>query len=328
MKKIEYLTPEQTAKIPLQAEKWVSIGLDTSPLNYRRAIDACKEAYNSAELQAPSYFLFPSGPKEALEMMACASKINLSRNDFNRLSAESPIALTEHIRRLIKSKDLLAEVTVKFIGAGFYGQHDAGYLSYYDFFIEEFGIAEKISGLIALAKEVGWCWLYQDIAIMSEKPIKLTRNSAGQLHNEKGPAIEYRDGTKVYSFNGVMLPEKWVLERQTMDPSEIFECEDTDKRAAGIALYGYERLKDRLDYKVIEGNPKTDIGALIEIAIPGLTRKGRFLEAICPRNGPVFLGIPYANPWDNGKEIKTAVGAQAFLAGLPEDAYQHPPIRT
>jgi hypothetical protein len=150
----------------------------------------------------------------------------------------------------------------------------------------------------------------------------------GKLHNEKGAAIEYADGTKIYSFNGVVIPEKWVLQRATINPSEILECKDTDKRAAGIALYGYDKLKNLLDYKIIDGNPNTDIGALIEIKIPGLSRPGRFLEAVCPRNGPVFLGVPMTNPWDKNADIVSAVGAQAFLARLPESAYQHPPIRT
>jgi len=118
------------------------------------------------------------------------------------------------------------------------------------------------------------------------------------------------------------------LERETIDPAEILAEVDIDKRAAGIALYGYSRMKHSLNYNIIQGDPTTDIGALIEITIPGLNKNGRFLEAICPRNGPVFLGIPDNNPWDDNKPITNAVAAQAFLARLPESAYQHPPIRT
>ena len=46
-------------------------------------------------------------------------------------------------------------------------------------------------------------------------------STRGSTHNEKGPAIEYADGLKVYSFNGTVIPEKWVMERDTIDPSEI-----------------------------------------------------------------------------------------------------------
>lgn len=325
MSKIESLTQSQLDLLPVQIRKWIKYGLDTSPLVPSDIKKACAKAYGFAKLKAPKFYLFASGPKEAMQFITAAPKINLTKEDFERISKEGDMALTEAIRAEI-NENRLEDIT--YFNAGIYGQHDAGYISYYDFFLQEFGIGKEMEGLIELTKSAGWIWLFEDLVIVAEKPISLTMNGQNQLHNEKKPALEYRDGTKIYCFNGVSLPEKWVLERETMDPTEILECRDTDKRAAGIALYGYNRLKDQLAYKIIEGDPTTDIGALVQISIPGLSRPGRFLEAVCPRNGPVFLGVPYNNPWDDDRPINTAVGAQAFLAGFPESAYQHPPIRT
>lgn len=327
MSKITTLSQTQIDSMPLQVEKWINYGLDTAPLDYAAIKQACAKAYAAAGLLSPRFFLFAKGPKEAMRFINSAEFIELTEEDFISLSSQSDIALAEAFREEIERKNLYSNPN-RYVSASFYGQHDAGYISYYDFFLQEFGIGKEMAGLIDLAKLAGWMWFYKDLVVVSEKPIRITMNGQNQLHNEKKAALEYRDGTKLYCFNGVSLPEKWVLQRESMDPTEIFECEDTDKRAAGIALYGYDRLKDRLDYKIIEGDPTTDIGALVEIAIPGLSRRGRFLEAVCPRNGPVFLGIPYNNPWDDDREINTAVGAQAFLAGFPESAYQHPPIRT
>jgi len=325
MNKIESLTQDQIDLLPAQAQKWINYGLDTSPLVLSDIKKACAKVYGAANMEAPKFYLFASGPKEAMQFITVAPKINLTKEDFERISQEGDMALTDAIRAEIKENCLDG---IKYVRAGMYGQHDAGFISYYDFFLQEFGIGKEMEGLIELTKSAGWVWCFEDLVIVSEKPVTLTMNGQNQLHNEKKPALEYRDGTKLYCFNGVSLPEKWVLERETMDPTEILECEDTDKRAAGIALYGYDRLKCQLDYKVIEGDPTTDIGALVQISIPGLMHPGRFLEAVCPRNGPVFLGVPYNNPWDDDRPINTAVGAQAFLAGFPESAYQHPPIRT
>jgi hypothetical protein len=329
MDKIEKLTQEQVDSMPKFRSKWIAIGTDTSKIDHVEAIKASNLSYKCANLPNPKFFIFPSGPKEAMKFISFGKFIDFTETDFANLSALGPYALTKAIRAKVeKAEKENPDFTYTKVWPGFYGQHEAGWLSLYDFFAEHFNLSELSAGIRALALHSGWVWLYGDLVIICEKPTRLTLNATGDLHNEKTAAIEYNDGTKVYSFNGVVIPAKWVIERDTIDPSEILSCTDVDKRAAGIALYGYARLKHSLNYNVLEGDPETDIGALIEITIPGLSRKGRFLEAICPRNGPVFLGVPLSNPWDNGKDITSAVGAQAFLARLPESAYSHPPIRT
>lgn len=323
--KVTSLTQAQIDSMATFRDMWLDIGLDTGRINHERAIAALNLSYEKAGLKPPRFVLFAEGPSEAMKFLSITDKVQLTEEDFVALMAKSPTALTEAIRTIL-SLEKTVKTNVQW--PSFYGQHEAGWLGFNDFFAHHFGLSELSEGLRNLAKEAGWVWMYEDLAIISQRPIRVTMDAQGRIHNEKKAAIEYADGTSVYAFNGVVLPEKWVLERDTMDPSEIFAESDTDKRAAGIALFGYARLKDRLNYKVLEGDPTTDIGALIEIELPGLNAKGRFLEAICPRNGPVFLGIPRNNPWDNDKAINTAVGAQAFLARLPESAYQHPPIRT
>jgi hypothetical protein len=328
MAKIESLTQAQVDSMNTIRDQWIAIGLDTAPIDSAAAIQAAAESYRLVNMAAPRFYLFPRGPVEAMKFLSFAAMCNLTEDDFIELSDAGPLALTDAIRSNMQQyEESVEKIGYDFVPPAFYGQHDAAWLAFHAFFGEHFGLSELSLGLQKLAKQAGWVWLYKDIALIAQKPMHITMNN-GKLHNEKGAAIEYADGTKIYSFNGVVIPEKWVLERSTINPSEILECKDTDKRAAGIALYGYDKLKNLLDYKIIDGNPNTDIGALIEIKIPGLSRPGRFLEAVCPRNGPVFLGVPMTNPWDKNADIVSAVGAQAFLARLPESAYQHPPIRT
>jgi hypothetical protein len=319
------LTPEQEASIPEYRDRWLKYGLDTSPVNEELAIEAIKLAYRLAGENEPDYFLFADGPLEAMRFLSAAPEVKLTEDDFNRLTAESTLSLTNEIRRITNE---LRIDKPEIVWPSSHGQHDTGWLGFYEFFDDHFGLAEKSRGLREIGKQCGAVWMYGRIAIISRKPIRVTMDNLGRLHNEKVAAVEYADGTKVYAFNGVALPEKWVLEKDTINPKEIISCQDADKRAAGIALYGYQRLKNALDYKILEGDPNTDIDALVEIAIPGLRNRGRFLEAICPRNGPVFLGVPQTNPWDDNKPITDAVGAQAFLARLPRSAYEHPAIRT
>jgi hypothetical protein len=323
---INSLTEKQEASFSQYRDEWIAYGLDTSPVNEVEAIAAVKLAYLCANIPEPKYFLFTDGPTEAMQLLTLVDKVTLTQADFDRLTKLGPMALTNEIKAQVS--EIYDKPKPAVIWPAFYGQHDAGWLAAHQFFADNFELSEKSAGLRAIGKHCGWVWLYQDLVIISRKPLRVSINGQRQLHNEKMAAIEYADGTKVYAFNGVAIPEQWVLERDTMDPTNILQHTDTDVRAAGVALFGYSKLKHALNYKVLEGDPSTDMGALVELTIPGLTRKGRFLEAVCPRNGPVFLGVPNANPWDNGAAIVDALGAQAFLARLPRSAYEHPPIRT
>jgi hypothetical protein len=321
---IEQLTPKQVESMDIFRNQWLKIGLDTARLDVIKTIAAMNLSYAKGGLKEPRFFLFPDGPMEAMRFLAVAKHCQLTEQDFVALAKQSPLALTEAIRTIAAMNP---DVKLEFVEPAFCGQHEAGWLSFQDFFATHFGLSELSEGLRELVKHSGWVWAYTDLAIVCQKPVHVSMLN-GRLHNEKRAAIEYADGTCVYAVNGVQIPKKWVVERETMDSAEIFACKDTDVRAAGLALYGYSRLKSKLNYKVLEGDPRTDIGALVQISIPGLEKPGRFLEAVCPRNGPVWLGIPENNPWDQNRKIQTAVGAQAFLARLPESAYQHPPIRT
>ena len=139
--------------------------------------------------------------------------------------------------------------------------------------------------------------------------------------------MSFADGFSIYAFNGVRLPEDWVLMRETIDPAEILACENVEQRAAGCALLGWPRVAEKLGRKVIHGDPDSDIGAVVELNLPGLPEPGRFLMAKCPRNGTICEGLPRTSEID-GLPIDTAIAAQAWRDGLAASEYTHPAIRT
>lgn len=82
-----------------------------------------------------------------------------------------------------------------------------------------------------------------------------------------------------------------------------------------------------LKRKIIDGNPDSDMGALIELTLPGLREPGRFLQAVCPRNGTIVEGIPRVSDID-GLPINTVIAAQAWRVGDPQSEYEHPTKRS
>jgi hypothetical protein len=54
--RIEKLTPEQEALIPIYLEKWQKIALSTEAIDRQKASDAIKSAYNLINISEPKNF--------------------------------------------------------------------------------------------------------------------------------------------------------------------------------------------------------------------------------------------------------------------------------
>ena len=215
------------------------------------------------------------------------------------------------------------------VGAAFYGQHDAGFLGWSAYFSRVCKLpgTEKIEPLARIAANCGWVWFFSGAAIITDRPRALRRDEQNRLHCENGPAIEYRDGFSIYAWHGTRMPKEWVEGRETIDPAEILKAENVEQRAAGAAMLGWSRMVSKLKRKIIDGDPESDLGALIELTLPGLREPGRFLQAKCPRNGTIVEGVPRVSDID-GLPIETVIAAQAWRVGDPQSEYSHPPVRT
>lgn len=177
-----------------------------------------------------------------------------------------------------------------------------------------------------------WWWPHTHFLVVSERPkeIHLEQNPQGsgkRLHCETGPAISWPDGWGIYSWNGVVVPESWIVNRDQLDPNEVIKVTNVEQRAAGAQIVGLNKMLKVLNTKVIDDSGSDDVGQLIEMTLPGLERPGRFLKAKCPRNGTIVEGVPYVSDID-GLPIETALAAQAWRIGDPQSEYQHPPRRT
>ena len=177
------------------------------------------------------------------------------------------------------------------------------------------------------AKHGGFRVMHEKFCIVSDFPKYIKTDENNQPHCENGPSHEWRDGWKLYYWHGIQLPEHWIMDKENVDPVEILTEENVEKRAAGAEAIGWARMSEKLNKKIIDGDHDTDIGALVEMTLPGLPEPGRFLMAQCPRNGTICEGVPFMSDIDN-LPIETAIAAQAWRDCLPQSEYIHPEIRT
>lgn len=173
----------------------------------------------------------------------------------------------------------------------------------------------------------GFRVMHPEFCMVCDFPERILVDDQNRPHSEDGPSHRWRDGWSLYHWHGVRVPAHWIESRATLDPVEVLRCDNVEVRMAGCQIIGWARMAEQLDRRVIDGDPDSDIGALIELTLPGLPEPGRFLMARCPRNGTICEGVPRLSDIDR-KPIETAVAAQAWRDGYATAEYRHPALRT
>jgi hypothetical protein len=204
-------------------------------------------------------------------------------------------------------------------------------LCYHEFGREYVGIEfdgyDKYQVWEDLGKISGFRFLHEKFCIVSDLPTELHVNETNRPHRENGPYIKWADGSSIYCFDGVMVPPRWIEQRDTINVSEILKEQNVEKRAVGCQIIGWNRIITESKYKVIDDSGNDMHGKLIELTLEGLSQPGRFLMATCPRNGTIVEGVPYVSDVDN-KPINSVKSAQAWRVALSETEFRYPEVRT
>lgn len=173
----------------------------------------------------------------------------------------------------------------------------------------------------------GFRVMHPEFCIVSDFPEFIHMDEQNRPHCETGPSHRWRDGWSLHHWHGVSVPAHWIEGRAALTAAEVLRGENVERRMAGCQIIGWAKVAEQLDRRVIDGDPASDIGALVELTLPGLPEPGRFLMAVCPRNGTICEGVPRVSDID-GLPIETAIAAQAWRDCLPASEYVHPAIRT
>lgn len=183
-----------------------------------------------------------------------------------------------------------------------YGQHDIHWLMTYMFYRNELGLVketEKIPYLFELCKHIGWFWMSSDTTIITRRPIEihLTQKKDVQvLHNENGLALEYLDGTGIYSLNGLQIPfeYEWIVTTPAdeLNVSKVLEIKNTEVRTEVMKKVGLDKYKDSLNLKLLDEwhSKKGGIYKLYDFELLGNRRV--YLDMNCPSSHkPAFEPI-------------------------------------
>lgn len=190
-----------------------------------------------------------------------------------------------------------------------FGQHDAYWLGFYNYFLEVCNLqcCEKLIPLMELAKDCGWWIPYENVCILQEKMTECHLKD-GLIHNEKGPAFAYKDGLCIYGLNGVRVPE-WVVAKpiDKITKEDFSSIRNGEVRRELVRKMGIENVCKLMNAKVIDNWNNYEL--LILDLGNGLNRP--FLKMINPSIGtyhiegvaPEIRTVKHALAWRNGMDV-------------------------
>jgi len=193
------------------------------------------------------------------------------------------------------------------VGASVYGQHDAHWLAFYQYFRDVCNLkseTEKLNGLWNFAKNSGWAITHANICFISERH-NICHCEEGRIHCENGPAIAYPDGFSVFAIHGVRVSEKIVIEPEKQTIGEIEGEQNTEIKRIRIERYGWEKYLNQSGAKIVDQriNERDLQTERLFQSKDGIVR----FICIDPSTGRRYsLGVP--------REIKTCEQAQNWMS--------------
>ena len=76
-----------------------------------------------------------------------------------------------------------------------------------------------------VARSAGPWWPFQRIAMITERPLEIHRNAGWLLERGDGPAVTYRDGWKLFAWNGESMPAKWIEQPESIPLRELKQAD-------------------------------------------------------------------------------------------------------
>ena len=285
---ITELTSDQKNLLNKYIQDGLKYGRSIEPINHSKCEEIITEFYKSIGKKAPTFMYFSSPimcilAYEALSKLDC-EKIKINKKLWNQLwdqlwnQLQNQLwnQLGDQLEGQLRSQlwsqlwnqlwnqlgnqlegQLRSQLWSQ-LNNYFGGQQWLHWQYFYDY-CAKIGVeySEENNELLNLWKQEGenlhWWFPYENIVLISERPIRLSVNTTGQLHDESKKAIEYNDGWGFYYLNGIKMEEAHVTtESKKLDPVECLKESNVDVRRELIRKIGVELMLNKLPHKILD----------------------------------------------------------------------------
>lgn len=309
MKKIERLTPEQEAYLPVFRQEYLDIALSPKRIDPDTLVISIGDAYRHIGEQQPRLIICDSPYRcmiaiQVLEDMG----LELSDDEVHAL-VESYIESGETKKRnMFKSSFLWGSQDMYWIAWGRFAEYIG---------VEFDATTRKLLDIVErIGRECEWWWPFKNIVVASQKPISTHWDDENRLHYESGPAIQYDDGYTLMAWHGIRIPREWIQKRDEIDPTLALTWENIEQRRALSEMIGWGKVIEQLNPVIIDTDPDPMIGELIEVDIPDIGRE-RFLRVKCP-TGRDFVLAPVNSNVETAREANAGTWRLSGIEYNPE----------
>jgi hypothetical protein len=186
------------------------------------------------------------------------------------------------------------------------GQHDAAWLG-------AFGpVTPALAALTDVAGAAGWWWAFENVAVITERPVEVHRENLGRLHRADGPALAYPDGFGLHAWRGMPIPAGLAA----LTVKTILAETNAEIRRVMLEHFGYDRY---LRESGATKRHSDETGTLWRVELPG-DEPLVMVEVLNASPEPdgtfrtYFLRVP--------PSTQTARAGVAWTFGLTEEEYR------
>lgn len=233
---ITELSQHDVDLFPTIVEDWINVGISTTRSKRSIVEQNALKLYENAGMSPPKEFHWFNSPFECINFI----KTKDPKSTFKNISNEA-----------------------------MYGNHDASWLAFYEFFTKcdsvKIDSIDLIVPHINIARECNWWWAYDKMCVFSEKPIELFRDLEGRLHHDEKMSVKYADGWGLYCWHGYTIPEEktWIISEKSKLNADAIDAEpNVELRRVMLEIYGFDRYIDERGAELVSedtdgaGNPR------------------------------------------------------------------------
>lgn len=140
-----------------------------------------------------------------------------------------------------------------------YGNHDAFWLGYYEYFRkfhpepEILQETEKLAGLLSYARLAGWFLFFDKLALVCERP---TIHLDEQLNysNTTGPAILFKDNWAYFCVHNIEIESDIILGLTPVTPDLIDSQPNQEVKRILMELYGFDKYIETTGAELIDSS--------------------------------------------------------------------------
>jgi hypothetical protein len=239
------------------------------------------------------------------------------------------IIVDSPLQAQVVSNELMGTKKVWYDFSTYLSYFDLVWLSFYDFFDRIGVVYDDCPEYYEYKRLVRDAHIYDSVQfdeaiVLVRLPVAIHRDN-DVLHHETQAAIEFKDGFKLCFWHGVHVPQKLILQTDSITKQDLFANSNAEVRRAFREKLGgkkyYDLLTDGQGLRKVDSvlDKQGNVMTLWETKKPDevIRKKVQFLECECPSTGRIY------NIYPPNQNCTTAWEAKESTFSGKKLAYRH-----